>query len=204
MRDRADVQQAGAATPSVGEQVRTEVQRAIEQAREQAVQARVQAEQARQMARDAQATGAPPGTVFRVGPDGRIIQVEPGQTVTAPPPGEPTIVIDGTPVHINPQVPPEVVSISISFFAMIAFIIVGLPIARAFARRMDRRGAAPARPSVEEAARLQQIQTAVEAMAIEVERISENQRFVTRLIAEGSTAEAKVLARPLGEPREAR
>ena len=37
-------------------------------------------------------------------------------------------------------IPAGAVDISIAFFVSMAFIIVGLPIARAFARRMDRRG----------------------------------------------------------------
>jgi hypothetical protein len=46
--------------------------------------------------------------------------------------------------QIPPQdmIPPQAVDISIAFFAMIAFIVVGFPLARAFARRMDRRGEA--------------------------------------------------------------
>src|SRR3981081_3231583 len=37
-------------------------------------------------------------------------------------------------------IPPQAVDISLAFFLTMAFIIVGLPIARAFARGMDRRG----------------------------------------------------------------
>src|SRR6187551_1716092 len=44
--------------------------------------------------------------------------------------------------QFNPEnvIPPQAVDISVAFFVMVAFIIVGLPLARAFARRMDRRG----------------------------------------------------------------
>jgi hypothetical protein len=65
---------------------------------------------------------------------------------------------------------------------MVAFIIVGLPLARAFARRMDRRGA-PA-PVSEITPRLDRIEQAVEAIAIEVERVSEGQRYTTKAIAD--------------------
>jgi hypothetical protein len=80
------------------------------------------------------------------------------------------------------MIPPEAVTISIAFFVMMGFIIVGLPIARAFARRMDRRSA-PASAS-EIAPRLDRIEQGIEAIAIEVERVSEGQRYTTKAIAE--------------------
>jgi hypothetical protein len=95
---------------------------------------------------------------------------------------------EGRNVIVQPQfdaenlVPPQAVDISIAFFIMIGFIVVGLPLARAFARRMDRRGE-PA-PAAELAPRLDRIEQAVEAIAIEVERISEGQRFTTKAIAD--------------------
>jgi hypothetical protein len=95
---------------------------------------------------------------------------------------------EGRTVTIQPQfdaeniVPPQAVDISIAFFVMIAFIIVGLPLARAFARRMDRRGE-PA-PASELAPRLDRIEQAIEAIAIEVERVSEGQRYTTKAISD--------------------
>ena len=95
---------------------------------------------------------------------------------------------EGRPVTIQQPfdpsnvIPPQAVDISIAFFVMVAFIIVGLPIARAWARRMDRRGE-PASAS-ELAPRLDRIEQAVEAVAIEVERVSEGQRYTTKAIAE--------------------
>ena len=86
------------------------------------------------------------------------------------------------PFDVNKVIPPQAVDISIAFFMMVGFIIVGLPIARAFARRMDRRGE-PA-PAAELAPRLDRIEQAVEAIAIEVERVSEGQRYTTKAIAD--------------------
>ena len=80
------------------------------------------------------------------------------------------------------MIPPQAVDISIAFFAMIAFIVVGLPLARAFARRMDRRGMAA--PATEVSPRLERIEQAVDAIAIEVERISETQRYASRVMSE--------------------
>jgi hypothetical protein len=66
-----------------------------------------------------------------------------------------------------------------------AFVLA--PIAIAFAWRMLRRGGAPQRPMLAESTqRLERIEQAIEAVAIEVERISEGQRFVTRLLSEGN------------------
>lgn len=90
-------------------------------------------------------------------------------------------------ITIQPQfgenvIPPGAVDISIAFFLSMAFIIVGLPIARAFARRMDRRGQAPSAGDL--TPRLDRIEQAIEAVAIEVERVSEGQRYTTKAIAE--------------------
>ncbi|MGH9204804.1 MAG: hypothetical protein ACRD2A_26560, partial [Vicinamibacterales bacterium] len=86
----------------------------------------------------------------------------------------------GQSITIRPQfgdnlIPPQVVDISVAFFVMVAFIIVGLPLARAFARRMDRRGETASASEI--APRLDRIEQAVEAIAIEVERVSEGQRY---------------------------
>jgi hypothetical protein len=58
------------------------------------------------------------------------------------------------------------------------------PLVRAFARRLENRGAAPALPSREVEERLDRIERAVESIAVEVERVSEGQRFVTKLLAD--------------------
>lgn len=72
--------------------------------------------------------------------------------------------------------------LSIVAVAIVA-IVVGLPLARAFARWLDRRTAVPHVPA-EVASRLSNIENAVESVAIEVERISEGQRFTSKLLAD--------------------
>ena len=80
----------------------------------------------------------------------------------------------------RPQIPAEAVDIAVGFFVTCAVIIVGWPISRALGRRFERRGATPAlEAGVTE--QLQRIEQSVEAMAIEVERISESQRFLAKL-----------------------
>jgi seryl-tRNA synthetase len=62
-----------------------------------------------------------------------------------------------------------------------------MPLAIAFARRMLRRDVAPRRdPAIERAKdeRMARMEQAIDAIAIEVERVSEGQRFVTQLLAE--------------------
>ncbi len=80
-------------------------------------------------------------------------------------------------------IPPQVAEISIAFFVMCAVMVIGWPIARAFGKRLERRGD-PAVPAPAMAEQLQRIERAVEAMSIEVERISESQRFIARLQSE--------------------
>jgi hypothetical protein len=66
-------------------------------------------------------------------------------------------------------------------------VFVLAPLAFAFARRIWKRTTAPPRPALGESTqRLERIEQAIEAVAIEVERISEGQRFVTRVLTEGN------------------
>jgi DNA repair exonuclease SbcCD ATPase subunit len=98
-----------------------------------------------------------------------------GQTRSTP------MVYAGPPPDFQrPQIPGGVTDIAIGFFITCAVMVVGWPISRALGRRFERRGAAP----VLEAGvtdQLQRIEQAVEAIAIEVERISESQRYLTKI-----------------------
>jgi len=72
--------------------------------------------------------------------------------------------------------------IPIVLFLSVPLTLIGVPIARAMARRMDRERAAPALDS-DAGARLERMEHAIESIAIEVERIAEGQRFTTRLLS---------------------
>ncbi|MCU0634537.1 MAG: hypothetical protein MUE41_06660 [Gemmatimonadaceae bacterium] len=61
------------------------------------------------------------------------------------------------------------------------------PLVKALASRLARPAAASPRVSPEQDTRLARIEAAVEATALEVERISEGQRFTTRLLSERSS-----------------
>jgi len=93
----------------------------------------------------------------------------------------------------NEIIPQQAVDISLAFFFTIAAIIIGLPIARAFARRMDRKSGGAAQIPSEVTAQLTHLSQAVDAIAVEVERISEGQRFTTRLLSEQRDAAHQTL-----------
>lgn len=67
-------------------------------------------------------------------------------------------------------------------FAMVAVLAIGVPLARAFARRVEQGG--PPKMSGEVLARLERMEQAIDSIAVEVERISEGQRFTTKLLAQ--------------------
>jgi orotate phosphoribosyltransferase len=93
------------------------------------------------------------------------------------------------------DIPGELVAIVL--FIVIGLTIVGLPLARALARRMDRESALPKVPP-EVMQRLERMEHAIESIAIEVERISEGQRFTTKLLSE-RVKESADLPAPSGE-----
>jgi hypothetical protein len=171
---------AGAAGGAIG----PEVQREIEQAVAMAQAAAKQAEAA------AQAQGQPGEAVVRIGEDGPlVIRDETGRE---------TVIIDkgAIPEWLQDGPPNGAFMVPIAFFVSAAFIIVGWPLARAFARRMDTKHAAQA--AVAPSAELRQLQNSIDTMALEIERMSEHQRFLTRVLSE-RTGESLPAARP-GEP----
>lgn len=87
------------------------------------------------------------------------------------------------PMLPNDMIPAKAVDITYAFFATIVLVAIGAPIARALARRMDRRGQVAAAPP-DVGPRLERIEQAIEAIAIEVERVSEGQRFTNKVIGD--------------------
>ena len=148
---------AAALRAQIREQVRQQVRAAQAQARE-AVQ---QAEQAQHGVTAPPAPAAPiPGV-----PDVPYIPQIPGTQ----PPFEFTYGIRSTVEHV-----------AIGFFVMIAALFFIVPIARAFARRIDKKPV-PAPLDQGLAEQLKRIENSVDSMAIEIERISEAQRYMVRL-----------------------
>ncbi len=77
------------------------------------------------------------------------------------------------------------VAVPIVLFVSVAVTAIGMPLAKAYAKRVDR----DPRPSVppDVTARLERMEQALDTIAVEVERISEGQRFTTKLLAERGT-----------------
>jgi hypothetical protein len=73
---------------------------------------------------------------------------------------------------------------------VLAAVVIFYPLMRAFARRLEGGGRKAGAIDLASAERLARIEQAVDAMAIEIERISEGQRFTTKLLA--ARAEAPV------------
>ena len=81
------------------------------------------------------------------------------------------------------RIPGELIPIVL--FTMIPITAIGVPIARAIARRIEGsvRGWQPASLPNEVGARLERMEQAIDAIAVEVERIAEGQRFTSKLLA---------------------
>jgi hypothetical protein len=93
--------------------------------------------------------------------------------------------------------PEELIAIPIVFT-----IFVLAPIAIAYARRIWKRGATVIAPvPAEVRQRLDQLGDAVESIALEVERIGEGQRFVTKVMTEGGRSLGAGAAQPLPVPQ---
>ena len=78
---------------------------------------------------------------------------------------------------------PEIV-VPLGAFATAILMGIGIPLVRAYSRKMDAESRNPRIP-MEVSERLARMEQAIEAVAIEVERISEGQRFTTKLLSEG-------------------
>jgi hypothetical protein len=77
--------------------------------------------------------------------------------------------------------------VPIVLFSTMPIIAIGYPLARAYAKKIER-GGDPARVPNDVSARLERMEQAIDSIAVEVERISEGQRFTTKLLAERSGA----------------
>lgn len=116
--------------------------------------------------------------------DARTVRIQQGQVNVPIPPIPAVPSMPGhtmqRPIFADNFIPDQAVEIANGFFVMCAVMVVGWPLARAFGRRMERgTQAATLPPGMTE--QLQRIEQAVDAMSIEVERISESQRFLAKI-----------------------
>ena len=141
--------------------------------------------------------------------DQRILQLEAdiaetGRILTSAPAG--LVATTESARDFGPLSPGQLTGVSIVFTLFVLF-----PLAFAAARLIWKRGTVgkPALPP-EASDRLERIEQAVDAIAIEIERVSEGQRFVTRLLGTGQSAVlgsqwpaegAVASAEPIGVPR---
>ena len=153
-----------------------DVQNAAQDLRD-AIKSQISAEASKARAQAAAARAAGP-----FGPGEFVIRGRDGQPVISVPP-----------FRNRDDIPPQAVDMAIAFFITVAVIIIGLPLARAFARRMDRRtGQGQVPPEI--SSQLSHLNQAVDAIALEVERISEGQRFTARLLSEQRDATRQTLS----------
>ncbi len=155
----------------IGDAIRQSVQEQVKVAREQAQAARAEG---------------------RSGPVIVIPGVTPSPGAPAPPalPGQAG---QSFPFDGYARTRPRGADVSIAFIVIIGLIVLGWPIMRALARRIDRPVAAAQIPAGL-SAQLNQLSQSVDAIALEVERISEGQRFTTRLLSEQKAEAPKIEA----------
>ncbi|MEP6690726.1 MAG: hypothetical protein ABJD07_06180 [Gemmatimonadaceae bacterium] len=79
---------------------------------------------------------------------------------------------------------PEVGAIAIMCGTAVAIVV---PLIKVFANRMER-GAQQVKIPPEVTQRLEHMEQAIDAIAVEIERISEGQRFTTKLLSERTQA----------------
>src|SRR5262245_11056756 len=73
--------------------------------------------------------------------------------------------------------------IPIVLFICIAAMVIGVPLVKAFAKRIENQPRDLRLPP-DVTMRLERMENAIDAIAVEVERISEGQRFTTKLLSE--------------------
>ena len=120
--------------------------------------------------------------------DSRQLQLESdiqqtGQQLTSPAAG---LLASATPPVFGGLGQRDVMTLSVLSILFI-FFPLAFGAARAMWKRSSRPGPAPA-VFTETAQRLERLEASVDAIAIEIERISEGQRFVTKLLSEGQPA----------------
>jgi hypothetical protein len=107
-------------------------------------------------------------------------------------------VVEVAPPFSEDVVPREVLTNALLAEAL-AFLLVGIFMYRSLMRRARERFS---RGTPADSARLDQLQNAVDAIAVEVERISEGQRYVTKALGEGFQAVGSASAgEKVGIPR---
>lgn len=121
---------------------------------------------------------------------GRIVIQRGGKTITVDGASGGDGLSTGTGFPGPPDIPSNVYMLAKDGIVGFTLMIIAFPVfgflKALVLRRANTQAALPPRDTTE---RLQRIEAAVEAMSVEVERISEGQRFVTRVLSERSSAQ---------------
>jgi uncharacterized protein YicC (UPF0701 family) len=91
---------------------------------------------------------------------------------------------------------PAKVMVAVAFFGSVAYSVSAIARATVAHKKEERRVEGESVPPLTEA-RLARIEQSVDAIALEVERISEGQRFITKLLSEHNQMLPKAAARQL-------
>ncbi len=96
------------------------------------------------------------------------------------------------------DIPDNLIPVLGIIFGTVMIMVLGLPIIRAIVRAVERRAAPPSTPSLppDLSARLDRIEQTVDSIAVEIERVAEGQRFLTKI-----QTEPRSLGAPQQPPR---
>ncbi len=173
--DVAAAQAAQARGAAEGAREQAQAAREAAQAQREAAQA---ARDAAQDARDAARDGGPPA-IITITKDGKTITLD-----GASPDALAELGIAPPPMFPEPDPGPYIMG-GIGMIATAVVLIVGLT----QRYRIKMRGAAGQALPADLAQRLARMESGIEAVAVEVERISEGQRFTTRLLSDRAPQE---------------
>jgi hypothetical protein len=132
--------------------------------------------------------------------DKRMVQLESdiaatGRQLSA----TPLMVLNSAEPSSGDDIPENVAALGGAFIALILF-----PLTIVFARNIWRRGSrqtpVPQQLSGDSGQRLERLEHGMEAIAIEIERVAEGQRFVTRLMSEAHDGESVSINRSIERP----
>jgi hypothetical protein len=87
----------------------------------------------------------------------------------------------------------EGIAVPLAGMTMVIVIVLGIPLVRGLVKRWEREPVALPE-SRETAQRLARIEQAIDAMSIEVERIAEGQRFVTKVLGDRAAADRAAIS----------
>ncbi len=94
---------------------------------------------------------------------------------------------------------PEIV-VPVAFFGSVVAVVIGRPMVKAIAAKAEAEAKNPQLP-MEIMQRFERMEQSLDAIAVEIERISEGQRFTTKLLSDGrESAGEQIPARSSAPP----